>query len=136
MTTEILNSNFDLNNIKYPKNIYALRICDEKGNIYDISVSHNGFCPNIKTEREQSNFNDYLSNLEYSIVSAFFKSIKKKKPKTYYNKIEVITDLNGKIYHLSKAINQMKSFAEIDLENNGNYLRLLSAVSKLSCLFS
>lgn len=105
MTTEILNSNFDLNNIKYPKNIYALRICDEKGNIYDISVSHNGFCPNIKTEREQSNFNDYLSNLEYSIVSAFFKSIKKKKPKTYYNKIEVITDLNGKIYHLSKAIN-------------------------------
>jgi hypothetical protein len=105
MTTEILNSNFDLNNIKYPKNIYALRICDEKGNIYDISVSHNGFCPNIKTEREQSNFNDYLSNLEYSIVSAFFKSIKKRKPKTYYNKIEVITDLNGKIYHLSKAIN-------------------------------
>lgn len=105
MTTEILNSNFDLNNIKYPKNIYALRICDEKGNIYDISVSHNGFCPDIKTEREQSNFNDYLSNLEYSIVSAFFKSIKKRKPKTYYNKIEVITDLNGKIYHLSKAIN-------------------------------
>jgi hypothetical protein len=105
MTTEILNSNFDLNNIKYPKNIYALRICDEKGNIYDISVSHNGFCPNIKTEREQSNFNDYLSNLEYSIVSSFFKSIKKRKPKTYYNKIEVITDLNGKIYHLSKAIN-------------------------------
>ena len=82
-----------------------MRICDEKGNIYDISVSHNGFCPNIKTEREQSNFNDYLSNLEYSIVSAFFKSIKKRKPKTYYNKIEVITDLNGKIYHLSKAIN-------------------------------
>ena len=105
MTTEILNSNFDLNNINYPKNIYALRICDEKGNIYDISVSHNGFCPNIKTEREQSNFNDYLSNLEYSIVSAFFKSIKKRKPKTYYNKIGVITDLNGKIYHLSKAIN-------------------------------
>lgn len=30
----------------------------------------------------------------------------------------------------------MKSFAEIDLENNGNYLRLLSAVSKLSGLFS
>lgn len=30
----------------------------------------------------------------------------------------------------------MKSFAEIDLENNGNYLKLLSAVSKLSGLFS
>ncbi len=30
----------------------------------------------------------------------------------------------------------MKSFAEIDLEKNGNYLKLLSAVSKLSGLFS
>lgn len=30
----------------------------------------------------------------------------------------------------------MKSFAEIDLENKGNYLKLLSAVSKLSGLFS
>ena len=30
----------------------------------------------------------------------------------------------------------MKSFAEIDKENNGNYLNLLSAVSKLSGLFS
>lgn len=30
----------------------------------------------------------------------------------------------------------MKSFAQIDIENNGNYLKLLSAVSKLSGLFS
>jgi hypothetical protein len=30
----------------------------------------------------------------------------------------------------------MKSFAEIDVEKNGNYLKLLSAVSKLSGLFS
>lgn len=30
----------------------------------------------------------------------------------------------------------MKSFVEIDIENNGNYLKLLSAVSKLSGLFS
>ena len=30
----------------------------------------------------------------------------------------------------------MKSFAEIDIEQNGNYLKLLSAVSKLSGLFS
>lgn len=30
----------------------------------------------------------------------------------------------------------MKSFAQIDQENNGNYLKLLSAVSKLSGLFS
>ncbi|MGY0407424.1 MAG: hypothetical protein ACWIPJ_03570 [Polaribacter sp.] len=30
----------------------------------------------------------------------------------------------------------MKSFAEIDIENEGNYLNLLSAVSKISGLFS
>ena len=30
----------------------------------------------------------------------------------------------------------MKSFAEIDIENKGNYLKLLSAISKLSGLFS
>lgn len=30
----------------------------------------------------------------------------------------------------------MKSFAEIDIEKNGNYLKLLSAISKLSGLFS
>ena len=30
----------------------------------------------------------------------------------------------------------MKSFAEIDIENKGNYLKLLSTVSKLSGLFS
>ena len=30
----------------------------------------------------------------------------------------------------------MKSFAEIDQENGGNYLKLLSAVAKLSRLFS
>lgn len=30
----------------------------------------------------------------------------------------------------------MKSFAQIDIDNKGNYLKLLSAVSKLSGLFS
>ena len=45
MTTNILNSNFDLKNITYPKNIYALKIKDGNENIYDISVEHNGFCP-------------------------------------------------------------------------------------------
>lgn len=104
MTTEILNSNFDLENIKYPKNIYALRISDNKGNIFDIAVAHTGYCPDLCSEREQSNFNDYLSNLESSIVSEFFKSIKVRKPKNYSNIIEVITDRNGNLYHLSKAV--------------------------------
>ena len=105
MTTEILNSNFDLKSINFPKNIYALRICDNKNNIYDISISHNGYCPTISTEREQSNFNDYLSNLENTMVTEFFKSIKKRKPTTYSSKIELLTDSDGKIYHLSKVIN-------------------------------
>lgn len=30
----------------------------------------------------------------------------------------------------------MKSFAEIDIDNDGNYLKMLSAVAKLSGLFS
>lgn len=30
----------------------------------------------------------------------------------------------------------MKSFAQIDIDNNGDYLNLLSAISKLSGLFS
>lgn len=30
----------------------------------------------------------------------------------------------------------MKTFAELDIENNGQYIKLLSAVAKLSGLFS
>ena len=40
---------------------------------------------------------------------------------------------NGATYRLRCF---MKSFAAIDIENEGNYLKLLSAVSKLSGLFS
>jgi len=104
MTTDILNSNFELKNTIYPKNIYALRMEDGKGNIYDISVEHNGFCPDIYSEREQSNYNDYLSNLEYSVVQEFFKSIKKRKPKTYSNLIEVMTNERGELYHYTYAV--------------------------------
>ncbi|MCB9074395.1 MAG: hypothetical protein H6552_02505 [Chitinophagales bacterium] len=95
----ILNANFQLENVLYPKNIYALRIEDGKGNIYDISVEHFGFCPNISSEREQSYYNDYLSNLESSVVQEFFKSIKKRKPKEYSNLIEVMTNDKGELYH-------------------------------------
>lgn len=105
MITELLNSNFDLQNVKFPNNIYAIRISDGKGNVYDITVTHNGYCPIINTEREQSNFNDYLSNLENSIVYEFFKSIKKRKPKNYKNQIEIMTDNNGKVFHFSKLVN-------------------------------
>lgn len=105
MTTEILNADFGLRNISYPKNIYAIRIKDERGLIYDISVVHDGYCPEIKSERDQSNYNEYLSNLEYSVINEFFKSIKKRKPKVYSNQIEVITNHNGELYHISRACN-------------------------------
>lgn len=104
MTTNILNSNFLLKNVLYPKNIYALRIEDEKGNIYDISVEHDGFCPNIYSEREQSNYNDYLSNLESSVVQEFFKSIKKRKPKEYANLIEIMTNEKGELYRYAYSV--------------------------------
>lgn len=104
MKTDVLNFNFDLKNINYPKNIYALRIKDSHENIYDISVEHNGFCPEIFSEREQSNYNDYLSNLENSVVQAFFKSIKKRKPKVYSSLIEVMTNEKGELYYLSKSV--------------------------------
>ncbi len=104
MTTNILNSNFDLKNITYPKNIYALKIKDGNENIYDISVEHNGFCPDIFLEREQSNYNDYLSNLESYVVQEFFKSIKRRKPKEYVNLIEVMTNGKGELYHYAYSV--------------------------------
>lgn len=104
MKTDILNSNFNLKNALYPKNVYALRIEDSKGNIYDICVEHNGFCPNIYSERMQSNYNDYISNLEYSVVQEYFKSIKKRKPKEYSNLLEILTNERGELYHYVYAV--------------------------------
>ena len=78
---EIFNVNFNIQNKNLPLNIYALRILDvNKNKIYDISIEHNGYCPNIYTEREQSNYNDYLANLEQEVVNQFFKSAKIRKP--------------------------------------------------------
>ncbi len=104
MNTEILNANFDIENVKYPKNIYAVRISDEMDTTYDITVQHNGYCPNISTEREQSNYNDYLSNLHNTVIDEFFKTINKQKPKVYSNKLEVITNSKGDLYYLSKSV--------------------------------
>ncbi len=105
MINEFLNTSFELINSSYPKNIYAIRISDESGNIYDISVSHEGYCPEIKSEREQSNYNDYLSNLENSVINEFFKSINKRKPKVYTNQIEIVTNHKGELFHYSRACN-------------------------------
>jgi hypothetical protein len=103
---EIFNVDFNLQNKLLPLNVYALRILDlNKNKIYDISIEHSGYCPDIYTEREQSNYNDYLSNLEKEVVNQFFKSAKIRKPKNYSNLFEVITNGKGELYHYSKVVN-------------------------------
>lgn len=99
---------FDFNALdrKLPINIYALRILDnEKGETFDIIINHNGYCPNISSEREQSNYNDYLSNLENEVVNEFFKLNKIKKPKNLSNLFEIMSDEEGKLYHYSRRVN-------------------------------
>ena len=76
-TQDLSKYNFDVQTKKLPVNIYGLRILDfNKKQNYDIVISHNGYCPNISTEREQSNYNDYLSNLENSLLIEFEKVTK------------------------------------------------------------
>ena len=104
MNTDILNLNFNLKYNEFPSNLYALRVKDSKGEIFDISMKHNGFCPDISSEREQSNFNDYLSNLESSVVKEFFKSINIKPPKEYTTLLEVMTNEKGELYHFSRLV--------------------------------
>lgn len=94
--------NFEVQTKNLPINIYGLRILDlEKNQNHDIVISHNGYCPNICTEREQSNYNDYLSNLESSVLSEFEKSTK---IKTYTRLFEVMTNEKGELYHLLKSV--------------------------------
>lgn len=104
--TQILNLDFDFIDKNLPKNIYALRILDvDKNKTFDLVINHDGFCPNIFSEREQSRFNDYLSNLECKVIDGFYKSNKMKKPKSYYSTIEIMTDCNGDLFHLTRIIN-------------------------------
>jgi hypothetical protein len=103
-TTDITSFNFDVQKKNLPTNIYALRILDDENKHYDIVITHNGYCPNLSTEREQSNYNDYLSNLEYDVVDEFFKSSKIKKPKNYSHIFEIMTNSEGELYHYSKQL--------------------------------
>ena len=101
-TQDLSKYNFDVQTKNLPVNIYGLRILDlNKKQNHDIVISHNGYCPNISTEREQSNYNDYLSNLENSLLIEFEKATK---IKNYTRILEVMTDDKGELYHLSKRI--------------------------------
>jgi CMP-2-keto-3-deoxyoctulosonic acid synthetase len=103
---ETTNFDFNITGKKLPINIYALRILDnEKSTTYDIIINHNGYCPSISSEREQSNYNDYLSNLENEVVTAFFKLNKIRKPKNHSNLFEIMTDNEGALYHYARTSN-------------------------------
>jgi hypothetical protein len=103
---ESTNFDFDILGKNLPINIYALRLLDnEKNKTYDIIINHNGYCPNIFTEREQSNYNDYLSNLENEVINEFFRLNKIRKPKIHSNLFEIMTNDKGKLYHYSRIVN-------------------------------
>ncbi|OWK98096.1 hypothetical protein AP75_07910 [Kaistella haifensis DSM 19056] len=100
--------NVDVSNLdktQLPSNIYAIRIKDCNNNIYDICINHQAELSEINSERDQSRMNDFLSNLEYSVVTEFFKNIKKRKPKSYSNQLEIITNNVGELFHYSRATN-------------------------------
>lgn len=102
---QILNLDFNIANKNLPINIYAIRVFDcENNKTFDLLINHDGTCPNIFTEREQSRYNDYLSNLEYKLIDEFYKTNKIKKPKKYYSKIELMTDSKGNLFHLTRSI--------------------------------
>ncbi len=106
--SNILNIDFSLsqNDKCLPKNIYAIKVFNaDKKEFFELVINHNGYCPQIITDHEQSNFNEYLCNLEYDTIEEYFKVKKSKKPKVYYSVCEVITNENGELYRYTKSIN-------------------------------
>jgi len=101
-TQDLSKYNFDIQTKNLPINIYGLRIIDlDKKQKHEIVINHNGYCPNICTEREQSNYNDYLSNLENTLLIEFEKSTE---IKNYSRILEVMTNDKGELYHLLKRV--------------------------------
>ena len=95
INTEILNLNFSIeqNKKNLPSNIYALRVLNvDENEIFEVAINHNGHCPELNSEREESIFTEYLCNLEYNLIEEYFKYKKTKTPKSYYSLCEVMTD--------------------------------------------
>ncbi|MCF6347402.1 MAG: hypothetical protein L3J20_03780 [Flavobacteriaceae bacterium] len=105
-STELLSMDFSLskNEKHLPKNVYAIRVFNvDKKEFFEIAINHNGYCPQINSDYDESKINDYLSNLEYSLVEEYFKISKSKKPKSYYSVYEVMTNEKGDLYRYSKS---------------------------------
>ncbi|EKT4520754.1 hypothetical protein JE950_002412 [Flavobacterium psychrophilum] len=106
--TQLLSLNFSLeiNQKDLPKNIYGLKLVNEKTNeTISLFINHNGLCPDIYSEREQSNYNDFLSNLETSIINEYCKLNNIKNSDLLSRKLEIMTNENGELYHYSRTAN-------------------------------
>ena len=106
ISTEILNLDFSIEQSKknLPSNIYALKVLNvDENEVFEIAINHNGYCPELNSEREESIFTEYLCNLEYNLIEEYFKYNKIKKPKSYYSLCEVMTDNKGELYRFSKT---------------------------------
>lgn len=100
--------NFDLEKVKsnLPKNIYAIKVLNlDKNETFNIAIEHNGYCPELYDNHDESNFGEYLCNLEFKLVSDYFKSKKVKMPKKFYSLCEIMTNKNGELYHYSRVVN-------------------------------
>ena len=106
--TNILNVNFEIeeNNHSLPLNIYAIKVLNlDENTTFEIAIKHNGYCPNISSEYEESKFSEYLCNLEYTLIDEYYKQNNMKKPKSYYSICEVMTNEKGDLYRFSKTTN-------------------------------
>ena len=104
--TKILNIDFSLeqNQRHLPINIYAVKVFNvDKNEVFQIAINHNGYCPEINSNNDESKFNDYLCNLEYNLIDNYFNSNEIEKPKSYYTICEVMTDNVGNLYRFSKT---------------------------------
>ena len=104
-TLEIFN--FDLKKVtnNLPKNIYATEILNVDTNeIFKIAIQHDGYCPTIYSDRDRSNFAEYLSNIETSLIQSYFKANKIRKPKSYRQLCEIVTNSEGNLYHYSYSV--------------------------------
>lgn len=100
LNIDLSSYNFEIQKSELPRNIYAIKIEDSTNNIiHDLSIEHDGYCPSICDERDQSQFSEYLCNLESLLVREFSKS---NKLKNYNLLLEVMTNSEGKLYHFSK----------------------------------
>lgn len=99
--------NFDLKKIKIdlPKNIYATEILNVDTNeVFKIAIEHNGYCPIICSDHDQSNFAEYLCNLQAFLIKSYCKENKVKMPKRYSSTREIVTNLKGELYHYAYSI--------------------------------